>query len=90
MSDELGDYRRRPVSCKHPLREYLDANRPSRFRPSPFYSEAGDFLTVYFENVEGYADPLTGEITLIRDMQDNRIVGVKIYGVRKVVNDERE
>lgn len=67
------------------LREYMRGRRPKGFRPVPVYSVEGDQLTAYFEGVDCYAENLTPDIVVERAMDDGRIVGVKIRGVRELV-----
>jgi hypothetical protein len=65
----------------HELTEYLSSRMPARFRPHPFYSEEGDFLTYFFEGVDHYADRMDDMLTVYVSMTDDHIVGFKLKGI---------
>lgn len=66
------------------LLEFLRNAKPKGFIVHPFYSVEGDMLIVYFEDAPAHTVNLTPDVHLERADNDNRIVGVKIFGVREL------
>lgn len=64
--------------------QYLRDNPCRAFRVSPFYSQDGDFLIVFFDDEDCYTKALTPEVEIYRANSDDRIVGTKIYGLRRL------
>lgn len=73
-------------SRKITIADYLKAHPCKGFKPVPMYSSEGDFLTLYFEDALCHTTLLPGTeiVEVERAMDDNRIVGVKLYGVSKL------
>lgn len=69
------------------LTEYLKAHPCKGFKVHPFYSVIGDLLDVYFENEVGYAETIAPGVDVIRAFSDKRIVGVKLFGIRQLIDD---
>jgi len=67
------------------LSDYLRSCKPGPFKAAPVYSPAGDYLIIYFEDVQHFTDPLTPDVEIIRADADRRIVGVKVHGVRGLI-----
>jgi hypothetical protein len=72
------------------LREYLRTHPPKGFKPVPYYSAAGDFLLLYFEDEAGYTEGLGERAEVIRAFSDGRVVGVKIYRVPELIAEARQ
>lgn len=71
----------------NPLLGYILAHPwKGPFRSHAVYFEVGDFITCYFENVPCIAEDDTSEnVCVYRAMDDNRIVGFKVYGASRLV-----
>ena len=69
----------------NPLHEYLKGRRPQGFKPVPRYSSSGDVLEAYWEDAPAYADQITPYLIVMRAFGDKRAVGVKVFGVRGMV-----
>ncbi len=71
------------------LAEYLRTHPPTgQFKPVPFYSQVGDMLEVYWDEGKpngGYAERVNDQLTVIRAFDDDRPIGVKVYGVLELV-----
>lgn len=68
------------------LESYLAAHpHCEAFRVVPHYSVVGDMLSVYFKEDPGYAKQITPQVTLILSFATKEIVGVKIFGVKGLV-----
>ena len=70
----------------HELEEFIRSLPPcGEFKPGlPFYNRDGDMIEIWLENESSYAESL-GEITVERAQSDNRIVGIKIHRVKKLI-----
>lgn len=67
------------------LSDYIKSMPPcGEFKPEAFYNREGDMIEVYFENASCYAERM-GNFTVERSQHDNRIVGVKIHGVKSLI-----
>jgi hypothetical protein len=65
--------------------------KPVPFRPCAFYNGIGDFIEAYTEDADAFAVPVpNSNITLMHAMSDNRIVGFKIYRVKKLLQPKGE
>jgi hypothetical protein len=65
--------------------EYLKENPPLGFHPLPFYSAAGEFLSMFFEDEDHYAERIDQVLTVYRSMRTQRLVGFKINGARRIL-----
>lgn len=54
------------------------------FKPSVCYNRDGDLIEVYFENDHCVAESQPG-LTIERSMETQRVVGVKVHGVKKLM-----
>jgi hypothetical protein len=50
-------------------------DNPLPFMPTPWYNKDSGEVSVWFENVEYYADFINHNVTVFRARDDNRIVG---------------
>jgi hypothetical protein len=64
------------------LTRYVRSRKPQPFRPHPFYSKEGDFLTYFFRGDDYYAVRKDGHLTVYLSMDGNEFVGFKLKGVR--------
>ena len=70
------------------LSEYLIANPPSgEFSPCAFFNIDGNQLEVYWENQPSYGKTIEG-MCLHHGMDDDKIVGVTLYNIKKIMTDE--
>jgi hypothetical protein len=67
------------------LLEYLRDRKPNPFQPHPYYSQFGDFIIVYFENVPCFVETITDAVEVYRADDNRRIVGVKIHRASELV-----
>ena len=74
------------------LEEFL-ANLPEQlknapaFKPNAWYNRTGDILECNFESVPYFADVVHSCIHLLRAHTDQRIVGVQIWGFKRLLRD---
>ncbi len=69
------------------LDEYMESHRGrprGPFQARPFYSRLGDFLSVYFEDADCYAETVNDGLVVYRAMDDKRVVGCKVIGVTDI------
>ena len=73
------------------IKEYLKSHPPKGFKINPHYYSAKkcDMLEVFFEESLCYVVKLTDRVSIYKAEDDRRITGVKIYGVGKLVDEER-
>jgi hypothetical protein len=71
------------------LTAYLEGKTAKGFEPRPVYSPDGDFLTFYFRNDEAYAERVDEVLTVYRAIESRELVGCKIKGVRRLVENLR-
>jgi len=64
------------------LTQYLKGRRCQGFTAHPYYSQAGDFLTYYFQDDECYAERLDDVLTVYLSFKTKKFVGFKLKGVR--------
>ncbi len=72
------------------LEEYLRTHQPGKFKPGvPMCQQhgEGDTMHVYFEDVHCYEERISDFCDVYRAFDDKRIVGVKMWNVRKVLAD---
>ena len=68
------------------LTDYIRSKRRSQeFRSVPYYSQEGDFLTLFLRNEDHYAKRVDSALTLYLSMKSNQLVGCKIKGVRRIL-----
>lgn len=61
------------------LKEYISEHPCQGFKAVPHYNKIGNFIELYWEDVDCYSETLNGQVTLIKATNDSRVVGVKIY-----------
>lgn len=61
---------------------------PAPFRPHSYHNLEGDILHVYAEDADHYAERLTSNIDVYRAMDDNRVIGFKLYDVQGLPNQK--
>ena len=79
--------------CEHvipkTLKEYLASRKdvPKKFVSKPHVVVDLDWANWFFEDCKCYLDasPHSHSVELYRAFDDNRVVGVRIYGVSKIV-----
>lgn len=54
------------------------------FTPIPRYNLEGDFIELYWEDANTYGEAQDNNFSLMRAMDDHRIVGVKVYGIKRL------
>jgi hypothetical protein len=54
-----------------------------KFKPGFFYNKPGDIVEVYLENVSYYAQWINHDVTVYKAMDDDRIIGLSVHGVKK-------
>lgn len=65
------------------LMKHLETKKPRGFTPRPYYGEAEDSLTVYFDNAESYARRVDELLTVFLSLKTDDLVGFQVKGVRK-------
>ncbi len=65
------------------LAAFLRANPPRGFKPSSFYDERADFLTVHFSEEESYGEDVGNGMTLLKAFDGGKVTGFKLYGARR-------
>lgn len=76
---------------KNEIWEYLKSlPPPGPFKPSWYYCGDGDILEVIWENTNYHAEWLqdTKGIHLLKADDDNRVIGVCIWGFKKTLKDD--
>jgi len=74
------------------LEEYLKANPPKgEFTPNAFYNIDGNQLEVFWEDEQDWTEEIKNcGLALHRSQEDNRVIGVTIYGIQRVMSVENE
>lgn len=68
------------------LSEYVRANPPEGFRSRPYYSQEGDFLSVFFYDDDHFAERVDSVLTVYYSMEGrHKLVGCKVKGVRRIL-----
>ena len=67
------------------LIEHLRSHPCQGFTAKPRYNRLGNFVELYWEDADCFADPQEHGFHLMRAMDDRRVVGVKIHGVSTMV-----
>lgn len=72
------------------LDEFIKSTLPDgkwpNFKPYFYYHTELDTLECFWENAQDYGDWLNPWLTLMRAVDDNRIVGCKIGGIRQLMD----
>ena len=64
----------------------LLAESPNQFESVPFYSEDGDSLQFYHENVDYHAERIDCWLTVYKAFEDERLIGFKIKNVKVLLS----
>ena len=65
------------------MKAYILANPPSgEFKPKPYYSETGDYISFRWIKEDYYATRVSDLLTLYRSTKTKKPVGIKIKSVR--------
>jgi len=68
------------------LKEYMLSRKPWPFIPGAvYYSEVGDMVIAYWKDDPGYAESVSPELTVIRSFETKEVVGVKILGIKPLL-----
>ncbi len=68
------------------LREFVKTNRPKgSFKPRPYYSEIGDFLSYHFTGEDFYAKRVDDCLTVYLSMKGDKFVGFKFKSIRHII-----
>lgn len=70
--------------------EYMAGKPCKGFKPTPIYSEPGDMIECFFTPDLCYADSLVPGVDVFRSQATGEIVGVKIFGVKRLVAEGSE
>jgi hypothetical protein len=76
MSKELGEY----------LNSLIKKCEGKEFKPRAYYDEKADFLVYYHEDVQSYEKWLTPYLSLFLSMEDDRIIGFEVNGLKNIIN----
>lgn len=67
------------------LLEYLKLHPyKGPFKPIPYYSVEGDFLTYYAKDENCYAENVDGRFIIYRSMKDDSIIGFQFWNASEV------
>lgn len=69
------------------LIETLRGLSPADRDPEPAYLEDGDALVYFLEDVPHHADRVDGMLTAYLSLDDDRLVGCRIKGVRRLLSE---
>lgn len=71
------------------LEEKLKEMKEEKFQPNAWFNEDGDFLEVDWDDSRSYGEQTkNGRMTIMRSIETEEIVGVKVYGIRKLMSME--
>jgi len=70
------------------LLEYLKGRTCRGFKPFPHYSPDGDHVSYFLEDERCHAQRIDEHVTIYRADSDNRIVGFKLKGVRRIIDQQ--
>lgn len=59
---------------------------PSNFIPYAYYNHENDDIVAYFYDENHFAIPLNENITLFKNLDNDRIVGCRIYSIKNMIN----
>lgn len=70
------------------VNEFVQGNAPNKFdKEAVVFSETGDFLTVYFSDDDAYTRRIDDLVTVYYSEATNELVGCKVKGVRRLVDE---
>jgi hypothetical protein len=69
------------------LETYLNERKCKGFVARPHYFPDGDYVTFYLSDERSYAERVDGLLTVYRSMKTDELVGCKIKGVRRLLED---
>jgi hypothetical protein len=55
------------------------------FKPHPFYSKEGDYLTYFFQNVDSYSKRIDDTLTVFLSMGNDNFAGFKLKGIQRLL-----
>jgi len=64
----------------------MDAPTANQPKPGVWYSDAGDSMFCYLEGVPHHMVYINPQITVYKAEDDNRIIGVRIDGIKKIID----
>ena len=67
------------------LSNFINSNKPKAFNVKPIFNELDNSWSCFFENSNHYAENLTNEVIVYRDVVNEHIVGVKLLIKRSEV-----
>jgi hypothetical protein len=70
------------------LHDFLEGKEPAEFKEEPYYSPEEDSITIFFADHEAFADVVNKSVTLYRSLKTTAVVGVKIHGIRRLLNSQ--
>jgi hypothetical protein len=72
------------------LEEKLKEMKQEPFQPNAWFNEDGDLLEAYWDESRAYGvQTKNGRMTIMRSVETEEIVGVKVYGIRKLMGMEK-
>lgn len=71
------------------LSEYLKTAKRPTFVPKVNYFHTGDYVTYFFRDDRAYEDPVSDTVALYRSIETKEVVGVKITGVKNILQAEK-
>lgn len=72
------------------LRQWMKDHPHQGFKVAPYYSDVGKFLTVHFTDDLCHAERLTDQVDVYRSEKTGEIVGCKLYGVERLIEEAKE
>ena len=70
----------------NPIEKYIKEHPYQGFKSIPRFSIEGDFIEYYIEDVDCYAKQIGTYCALMLAMDDHRVVGVKLYGIKETIS----
>lgn len=67
------------------LSQYIRTHSCKGFKPVPHYNSIGNFIEAYWEDDRCYDSVINEQLTLCRSIITGRVVGVKIYGIKQLI-----
>jgi uncharacterized SAM-dependent methyltransferase len=61
-----------------------------KFQPYAYYNEDMDAIEVYFKDESCMTQPLNDKLELYKSFENNEVVGVRILGIKKLLQDKGE
>jgi hypothetical protein len=56
-----------------------------KFQPYAYYNKDMDYIETYFKDEDCMSQPFSNEIELYKSFENNKIVGVKILGIKNLI-----